>query len=170
MKSELDSSGFPTNGRIAAIDFGSVRIGVAICDPDRILASPYEVHSAIDWQQDGEYYRNLIKAERVVAFVVGLPIHLDGGESEKSAQCRDFARWLAQETGRRVQLFDERFTTADASNRMAVAGYTRNKKKKRIDAVAALVLLESFIEACRYRGKIAGESALDRPAENEGLD
>ncbi|TWT82678.1 putative Holliday junction resolvase [Planctomycetes bacterium CA13] len=169
MSEELAANDFPTSGRIAAVDFGSVRIGIAICDPDRILASPYEVHPATDWQQDGGYYRRLTESERVVGFVVGLPIHLDGGESEKSKQCREFAQWLMKETAVPVRLFDERFTTADAKNRMAGAGYTRSKKKKRMDAVAAFVLLESFIEACRYRGEIAGEPVDSPPEGGEGL-
>ncbi|TWU23055.1 putative Holliday junction resolvase [Novipirellula galeiformis] len=165
MTESSDTPGdFPATGRLAAIDFGSVRIGIAICDPDRILASPLEVHSASEWAKDGDYYRELTKQERIAAFVVGLPIHLDGGESEKSLQAREFARWLSVETGKPVRLFDERFTTADANNRMRAAGYTRQGKKKRLDAVAALVILESFIEACRYRGELVGEP-LGEPSE-----
>ncbi len=154
---------FPVAGRVAAIDFGTVRIGIAVCDPDRILASPLEVHAAENWRDDGDYYRGLIKQERIEAFVVGLPIHCDGGESAKSIECRQFARWLAAETKIPVRLFDERFTTADAQARMADGGYSRAKKKKRVDAVAALVLLESFLEACRYRNDIAGQS-INEPA------
>ncbi|TWU41599.1 putative Holliday junction resolvase [Novipirellula aureliae] len=150
---------FPESGRIAAVDFGTVRIGIAICDPDRILSSPYEVFPAANWKENGDYFCNLAKSQRVVAFVVGLPIHLDGGESEKSKLCREFAVWLAESTQLPVQLFDERFTTVDANERMSIAGYTRKKKKKRVDAIAAHVLLESFIEACRYRGEIAGQRA-----------
>ena len=85
MTSGVPSAGdpFPATGRIAAVDFGSVRIGLAICDPDRILASPLEVHSAADWQNDGDYFRSLARTERIVGFVVGLPIHCDGGESQQ---------------------------------------------------------------------------------------
>ncbi len=148
---------FPTSGRLAAVDFGSVRIGIAVCDPDRILASPLEVHPAADWPNDGDYFRSLIDAERIVGIVVGLPIHCDGGESQKSGECRKFARWLADETELPVRLFDERFTTSDAMNRMAGIGYTNKKKKKRVDAIAAQVILESFLEACRYHDDVAGE-------------
>ncbi|WP_345683936.1 Holliday junction resolvase RuvX [Novipirellula caenicola] len=162
---------FPLAGRLASIDFGSVRIGIAICDPDRILASPLEVRAADQWKQDGDYYRELTKSERISAFVVGLPIHLDGGESEKSLQAREFARWLSKTTGKPVRLFDERFTTADANNRMRAAGYSRQGKKKRIDAVAALVILESFIEACRYRGEIVGKPSSEPiPSKGESID
>jgi len=167
--SDLDHE-FPASGRIAAVDFGTVRIGIAVCDPERILASPWEVHPAANWKQDGDYFRSLAERERIFGFVVGLPIHCDGGESQKSRECRDFARWLADETKLPVRLFDERFTTSAAKQRMAGSGYSRNKKKKRVDAIAALVLLESFLEACRYHDDIAGESVDSKPAGGESLD
>ncbi len=161
---------FPSSGRVASVDFGSVRIGIAICDPEWILASPLEVHPAANWEDDGEYFRKLAREERIVGFVVGLPIHCDGGESQKSVECRAFARWLADETELPIRLFDERFTTADAKQRMMAGGYTRGKEKKRIDAVAALVLLESFLEACRYRGTIAGEPIGGAARGGQSLD
>ena len=172
MNSEPSSpdNDFPGSGRIAAIDYGTVRLGIAVCDPDRILASPLEVYPAAGWEQDGEYFRELVGRERIVGFVVGLPIHCDGAESQKSVECRAFARWLAGETKIPVRLFDERFTTADAKERMLGGGYTRKKEKRRVDAVAALVLLESFLEACRYRGTIAGERFDAKPAGGKGLD
>ena len=160
---------FPRTGRIASVDFGTVRIGIAICDSDWILASPLVVHPASDWRQDGEFFRELASEERITGFVVGLPIHCDGGESEKSKLCRKFANWLAAETGLPVRLFDERFTTADAKSRLAGVGYTNKKKKKRVDAVAAQVILESFLEACRYRSGIAGEPINASPTGGEPL-
>jgi len=165
----LPDDHFPSEGRIAAIDFGSVRIGVAICDPDRILASPLEVHPAKDWQSDSDYFRMLVKREQILAFVVGLPIHCDGSESQKSKECRKFGRWLMAETELPVRLFDERFTTADAKSRIAGIGYTNKKKKKRIDAIAAQVILESFLEACRYQGETAGVSIDAKPTGGESL-
>ncbi len=102
-------------------------------------------------------------------FVVGLPIHCDGGESQKSRECRVFANWLHQTTGLPVRLFDERFSTAAAKERLGVAT-SRQKKKRKLDAVAALVLLETFLEACRYHGHTVGQS-IDQPADgDEPLD
>jgi putative holliday junction resolvase len=152
------SDDFPSTGRIAGVDFGTVRIGIAICDADWILASPLEIHPATNWAAAGEYFRQLAKLERIAGFVVGLPIHCDGGESQKSLECREFAKWLASQTQLPVRLFDERFTTADAKRRMGGNGFSRNQKKRRIDAIAAQVLLESFLEASRYHGQIAGQS------------
>lgn len=147
---------FPTQGRLAAIDYGTVRIGIAICDPDRILASPHEVRDASDWQSDGPFYAELARAHRVDAWVVGLPIHADGNESDKSREARAFAHWLQTETELPVRMFDERFTTVEANTRLRSSGLTRDKKKRRVDAVAATVLLESYLEACRYRDGVAG--------------
>ena len=162
---------FPTSGRIAAIDYGTVRMGISVCDPDRILASPLEVFPAAGWQETGgDFFRELVARERLVGFIVGLPIHSDGGESPKSLESRAFARWLADETRMPVRLFDERFTTVDAKNRMAGGGYTRKKEKQRVDAVAALILLESFLEASRYRGEVAGLPVDTKPAGGDDLE
>jgi len=159
---------FPGHGRLAAVDYGTVRIGLAICDPDRILASPLEVHAVTQpdsggYEADDRYFQNLAKEERVAAWVVGLPIHCDGGESDKSVEARQFAVWLREVTGLPTRLFDERFTTVAANQKIRESKTTRKKTKKRIDAIAAQVLLESFLDACRYHGEIAGHD-LDVPA------
>ncbi|MEM9366559.1 MAG: Holliday junction resolvase RuvX [Planctomycetota bacterium] len=156
---------FPSGGRLAAIDFGTVRIGIAVCDPDWILASPLEIWQSGSDEENEAYFRDLAKRERLAGLVVGLPIHNDGGESEKSLLAREFARSVGMVTGLPVRLFDERFTTVAATQRLGAAGYTRKRKKARLDAVAAQVILESFLEACRYRGEIAGE-----PAVGDGED
>jgi len=155
---------------LAAVDFGTVRIGIAVCDPDRILASPVEVYVVRDERRNAEYFRDLARSERLVGFVVGLPIHCDGGESQKSLESRAFARWLSATTELPVRLFDERFSTAAAKERLASGGLTRKKKKGKLDAVAALVLLESFLEASRYHGCEVGQPAGDSAGGGEALD
>ncbi|MCO8121748.1 Holliday junction resolvase RuvX [Stieleria sp. TO1_6] len=161
---------FPAQGRLAAVDYGTVRIGIAICDPDRILASPVEVYQVRSETKDAAYFRALAKEERLAGFVVGLPIHCDGGESEKSKESREFARWLADQTGLPVRLFDERFSTAAAKERLASGRLSRHKKKQQLDAVAALVLLEAFLEACRYHGQLAGHSIHEPASGGETLE
>ncbi len=165
---------FPVHGRIAAVDYGTVRIGIAICDPDRILASPLEVHAVTQpdaggYAADEQYFQKLAVEERIAAWVVGLPIHCDGGESDKSTQARAFAVWLGRVTSLPTRLFDERFTTVAANQKIRQAKTTRKKTKQRIDAIAAQVLLESFLEACRYRGEIAGHDANEIAAGGDSL-
>ncbi len=157
---------FPPTGRLLGIDYGTVRIGVAVCDPLRILVSPLEIRTVGTPEADGVYFAQLAKSERADGFVVGLPIHCDGRESEKSRQVRTFAKWLRDTTGLPVRLFDERFTTADAQAR--IRGQAGNKKSRArlVDAVAAQVLLESFLEAARYRGDLPGQS-IDAPPKGD---
>ena len=161
---------FPESGRLAAVDYGTVRIGIAVCDPDRILASPVEVYQVRDEACDARYFKTLAAQERLAGFVVGLLIHCDGGESQKSKECREFARWLSDQTQLPVRLFDERFSTAAAKERLAAGRLSRQKKKKQLDAVAALVLLESFLEVSRYHGKLAGQSIHQEPGGGETLE
>ncbi len=149
--SEPSADDFPRTGRLAAVDYGTVRIGIAICDPDRRLSSPYEVYAKQSAARDMEYFQRLAKDERISAWVVGLPLHGDGRESESSARCRFFARWLRQTTALPVRLFDERFTTTMASSRVRPEKLSRKRKKERIDAIAAQVLLEAFLEAAAAR-------------------
>ena len=78
------SSQDPPPGRVAGIDYGTVRIGIALSDPDRTLASPSENYTRRGLEQDARHFASLAADERVTLFVVGLPVHLDGRESEKS--------------------------------------------------------------------------------------
>ncbi|MCC9644143.1 Holliday junction resolvase RuvX [Rhodopirellula sp. JC740] len=166
---DAPNDGFPTEGRLAAVDFGTVRIGIAICDPDWILASPLEIRPVSTPDKDAQYFADLARSERIAAWVVGLPIHCDGGESDKSKQSREFAKWLHETTGLPTRLFDERFTTVAANAKIRQSKTTRKKTKQRVDAVAAQVLLESFLESCRYRGELAGVG-LEDSASDASLD
>lgn len=132
-------------GRIAAIDYGTVRIGIAVSDPDRVLASPYENYTRRGKMKDAERFRRLVAEERVVRFVVGLPVHLDGRESEKSHQARQFAKWLEETTGIPTEMFDERFTSVEAENYLLDVDMSRKRRKKRLDMLAAQVLLSAYL-------------------------
>ena len=157
---------FPPHGRLAAVDYGTVRMGIAICDPDRRLVTPVEVYQVRSPKKDSDYFNQLARDERLTGYVVGLPIHCDGAESQKSLECRQFGKWLHEQTGLPVRLFDERFSTASAKDRLRSMALSPAKVKKRLDAVAALILLESFIESCRYHDSIMGQS-IDRPPEGD---
>ena len=138
----------PTNrGRIAGIDFGTVRIGVALTDPDRIIASPHDNYTRRSESADAAYFRQLVQRERVTLFVVGLPVHLSGDESEKSIQARRFGQWLTEVTGVAVEYFDERYTSVQAEAMMQQAQLSRKKRKKRLDMAAAQIMLAGYLES-----------------------
>jgi len=144
------SDPWPPTGRIAGVDYGTVRIGVAICDPSRTWAGPLATYARRNEPLDREYFQSLAQRETIVGWVIGLPIHCDGKESQKSLEVRDFAIWLSSYTNLPARFFDERFTSVLANKLLADAELTRKKKKQRIDRVAAHLILEAFLESERH--------------------
>lgn len=144
------SDPWPSTGRLAGVDYGTVRIGVAICDPSRTWTSPLNTYLRRTEPIDREYFQSLSQRESIVGWVIGLPIHCDGKESQKSLEVRDFAIWLGSYTNLPVRFFDERFTSVLANKLLADAELTRKKKKQRIDRVAAHLILEAFLESERH--------------------
>lgn len=140
-------SDLPREGRLAGIDFGTVRIGVAICDPGQILSSPFENYTRRSLDQDAAWFREFVDNELLVGFVVGLPIHLSGDESEKSREAREFGAWLAEITGLPVVFNDERYTSVDAEQQMIAAKLTRKRRKARLDMLAAQTILKTYLES-----------------------
>ncbi|MGW8258275.1 MAG: Holliday junction resolvase RuvX [Thermoguttaceae bacterium] len=134
-------------GRVAGIDYGTKRIGIALSDPAREIASPFESYVRRNPEQDAQRFCRLKSEEGVELFVVGLPIHLDGRESEKSLEARRFGSWLAEVTGVEVVFFDERFTSVEAENLLMDAGLSQKRRKKRIDMLAAQIMLEAYLQA-----------------------
>lgn len=134
-------------GRVAGIDYGRRRIGVAICDAARIIASPLCVRETSgDQSADAAFFRKLLADEEVVGVVIGLPLHADGKASEMSAEAERFGAWLRRVTGLPVAFQDERFSSHEAARRLAGVGLTRVGKQRRSDAVAAQVMLTAWLE------------------------
>ena len=134
-------------GRIAGIDFGTVRIGIALSDPGRSIASPYENYTRHGTREDARRFVRLVEEEEVTLLVVGLPIHLDGRESEKSREARAFGKWLEEVTGVPVVFFDERFTSVEAEQYLLDAELTSKRRKRRMDMVAAQIMLTAYLES-----------------------
>lgn len=142
-------SGIPSipPGRVAGIDFGLKRIGIAVCDASRILASPFAVHEpTADIDREAAFYRSLAAEEAIVAFVVGLPLNADGTPSRMSNEAEKFGAWLSTATGLPVEFQDERYTSAEAAGKLAGSGLTRGRKKQVSDAIAAQILLADWMD------------------------
>jgi putative Holliday junction resolvase len=144
---EVPNDDFPPQGRLAGIDYGTVRIGVAVSDPERILASPFEIYSRRSPQADAEYFRRLVREERIVGFVVGLPVHGSGEESQKSKEARQFGQWLHETIGVPVRFSDERYTSVQAEQSLREAKLSRQKRKQRLDKIAAQMILAAYLES-----------------------
>lgn len=147
MNAPGNQSGNPPSGRLAGIDYGTVRIGIAVTDPEQRLASPLENYTRRGTAADAEFFKRLAAEERIARFIVGLPIHLDGRESEKSLEARRFGQWLGEVTGVPVEYFDERFTSTEAERYLAAAKLTKKRRKARLDKLAAQILLTAYLES-----------------------
>jgi putative Holliday junction resolvase len=137
------------NTRLLGVDYGEVRVGLAISDADRKMAFPLTTYKRRGRQKDGAYFRTLATEEKVGVLVVGLPVHLDGREGQKAAEARQFGKWLAETTGLPVVFWDERFTTVEAESALWETGLTHKKRKARRDSVAAQILLQAYLDAGR---------------------
>lgn len=134
-------------GRIAGIDYGTVRLGIAITDVARKMASPYENYTRCDADRDAVRLRQLVEEEQVTMFVVGLPVHVSGNESQKSFEARQFGAWIQEQTGCDVVFFDERYSSKLAEELLQDADLTSKQRKKRRDMLAAQILLQAYLES-----------------------
>ena len=133
--------------RVLALDIGSVRIGAAISDPSRIIAQGLGVWSAETWLED---FESALTKYNPSVIVVGLPLRTDGKESEAGARILALAAELrAKYPELEVVTQDERFTTVIAQRAMLEADVSRKKRKKSVDKIAAVVILEDWLESHR---------------------
>jgi len=133
--------------RILAIDPGKVRIGLAISDVNRRIASPLTTYNRHDLAQDEAFFRKLVANEEAGLILLGLPVHANGDEGEQAQLARQFGTLLQQWTALPIQFWDERFTTMHAEAMLLDAGLSHKRRKDRRDRVAAQILLQSFLEA-----------------------
>jgi putative Holliday junction resolvase len=138
----------PTAGRILAIDWGEVRIGLALSDESQTLASPLDtlVRRAGKRFPMGRLLE-LVSGHELIGIVVGLPLTSEGLEEESAVAARTLAEMVARRTGLPVVLWDERMSTARALRAVREQGGTTRGRKGDIDALAASVLLQHFLDS-----------------------
>jgi len=133
--------------RYLAIDYGTKHSGLAICDRTETIVSPLAV---IDGQKDLlKRIAEIVKNEGVEAIVLGLPLNMDDTQGPQAKLVLGFAEQLKAHLKVPVHFQDERLSTFAAEGKIAAAEFTRGKKKKRLDAIAAAEILESFLDAKR---------------------
>lgn len=137
-------------GRRIAFDFGDARIGVAVSDPDSILAVPVitlDTKSQNLWDQVFE----LFSEYEPVEIFVGRPVHLAGHKSESTAKSELFAKEIRERFGLKVSLIDERLSTVSAQRKLKDAGLSTRKSKGAIDQASAVGILELALESAKER-------------------
>lgn len=141
-----DLSTVPPSGRIVAIDPGTKRIGVAVCDELRVTTRPVEVITRASWKKLLERVKNIVAEYDAVAVVIGLPLESDGSESPMSVEARDMARKFRLSLEIPVYLQDERVTSYEAKSRLWERGIDPRDARKLVDSEAASIILSDFLE------------------------
>jgi putative Holliday junction resolvase len=135
-------------GRRIAFDYGDIRIGVAVCDPDGIISSPLAVLRAEDKNLRSEI-QSLIAEYEPVQIFIGLPKQLSGAESSSAEKARTFGAMLAELSNIEIVYVDERLSTVSAQSKLREAGKSTRESKELIDAMAAVEILELGLQSAR---------------------
>ena len=138
-------------GRRIAFDYGDVRIGVAVCDPDAILSSPVTTLNSKDGNLKVKILE-LFSEYEPIRIYVGKPSHMDGRDSQSSVKASEFALMLGQLTNAPVELIDERLSTVTATKNMQDSGVKAKDARASIDQAAAVAILNFALEIEKQRG------------------
>lgn len=131
--------------KVMAIDYGDARTGVAISDATGLLAGFTTVVHGYRQEAVAQELARLAKAHGAERLVLGLPRNMDGSEGPRAQLCREFGTLLEEETGLAVVMWDERRTTVDAHRILTETGNRGKKRKEKVDAVAATLILEGYL-------------------------
>ncbi len=139
--------------RVMAVDYGDAHTGVALSDPTGLLAGKVTtIHSRKREEVLAQLVR-LARENRAEELIMGFPRNMDGTEGPRAELYRDFAARLEEAAGLPVRLWDERRTTVDAHRILLEAGQDGRKRKKTVDAVAASLILEGYLDYKRLHSE-----------------
>jgi putative Holliday junction resolvase len=139
--------------RMAALDVGDARIGVAVCDELGLTTRGIGVVERRGGIHDLEAVARLIGPFGPERLIVGLPLNMDGTEGPQAAKVRRFADRLGEHTGIPIELWDERLTTVEAEETLRATGTKRRKQRGLVDQVAAAGILRSYLASHPERGR-----------------
>ncbi|MER3431814.1 MAG: Holliday junction resolvase RuvX [Blastocatellia bacterium] len=143
------SSKLLARGRILALDPGRRRIGIAISDEDRLIATPLEKLERRAWKTLLSRVHDIIREYDAKALVIGLPLSFEGTETEMSRMAREWARRFELSLEIPVFLEDERVTSYEAAGRLWRRKKTKRETDELLDSEAAAIILETFLERLR---------------------
>ena len=135
--------------RIMGLDYGSRTVGVAISDELLITAQAKEI---IRRKEENKLRKTLARIEELIQeygvekIVLGLPVHMDGSDSERSQLCLEFKEKIERRTGIPVEMLDERLTTVEADEIMDEVGVKGRERKEYVDMIAAQIILQDYLD------------------------
>ena len=135
--------------RLMALDIGDRRIGVALSDPGRTLSRGLQVIQRRSIEADMALIASLVSEHEVERIIVGHPLRLDGSVGEQARRVEEYAGELEEAVGVPVVFWDESYSTERARQVMIEAGRKRADRKKRLDAVAAAVILQDYLDSLK---------------------
>ena len=135
-------------GRILCLDVGDKRIGIAVSDSTRLIASPHSVYNRVGYGPDSRHIQKLCQDLSADLVVCGLPKNMDGSIGFQAEKVMAFAEKL-KEAGLEVIFQDERLSTVSAHQALIEGGMRRDDRKGTVDKVAAAVILQSYLDAQR---------------------
>ena len=141
-----DTFRVPGAGRIVALDIGTKRVGVAVCDELRITTRPVTTIERKSWKKLLFQVKQIVAEYDAAALVLGMPYNFDGSESEMSAEARRLARNFALSLEVPVFFQDERVTSYEAKARLWQRGLSEKEAEKEKDTEAAVIILEDFLD------------------------
>ena len=145
------AAAFGAGGALFGLDLGEKTIGVAVCDPDRRVATPVETIRRSKFTKDAERLATLAAERGIVGIVIGLPLNMDGTEGPSAQRARAFARNLPRILNLPVAFWDERFSTAAMERELIAIDTKRKRRAEKIDESAAAFILQGAID--RLRGQ-----------------
>jgi putative Holliday junction resolvase len=144
-------------GRRLAVDVGRVRLGIALCDQEGILASPLDaVTRSAELSETISSLANLVDTHGVIEVYVGDPLSLSGKETDSTSDARSVAAELSQSISIPVRLIDERLTTVTAATKLRASGISAKDSKSIIDSASAVEILESALRIEKRSGVAPG--------------
>lgn len=137
--------------RIMGMDYGHVRIGIALSDPSHTIARPLGV--IVNNANTFDEINKIIRKESVSLIVLGLPLNLSGEYTQKTREVKAFAEKLAQKTSLPIEFMDERYTSAEAMEVARQYGMNERQARGKLDKIAAALILSQFLKKKRKPNK-----------------
>lgn len=155
------------NERIVALDVGDRRIGIAVSDPLGITAQPIETYTRVGYGPDSRHIAGLAEKYATNRILCGLPRNMDGTQGFQADKVRQFAAQL-EALGLTVTYYDERMTTVLAEDALLEGDVRRADRKKKVDMLAAVIILQSYLDASAAQAAAEASQEEDEP-EDDGI-
>ena len=136
--------------RVMALDYGDVRIGIALSDVTRFLASGLENYTRTSLDRDCVHIADIVSSNNVKIIVIGLPLNMDGSSGVRVEKTKEFAEELKKYTQAEIVFLDERLTSVSAEKILISADVSRKKRKQVLDKLSATIILQDYLDA-NYR-------------------